>query len=262
MWCDWQSHREKEETVATFVLVHGAMHGGWCWSDVARALRARGHDVHCPTLSGQGDRRGGLRPDIGVSTHVQDVEDLLWFEDIRDVQLVLHSYAGVLAGPLVARAGDRVATVVFAGAFLTGPGQCLLDVEPSAVAARYRELAAQDGEGWFIPASDAFLGQWGIEDPALRARVGPRLTAFPYRGAVEPTEYDPVPLHRVRKAYIRHTRPQMDSLVPFHAAAVARGWETHDIASGHDMMLAAPQATADLLAHIASGAAAPPDASP
>jgi pimeloyl-ACP methyl ester carboxylesterase len=239
--------------VATFVLVHGAMHGGWCWSDVARRLRARGHDVHCPTLTGQGDRRDGLTPEVGVTTHVQDLEDLLWFEDLHEVQLVLHSYAGVLAGPLAARARPRLDAVVFAGAFLTRPGECLLDVEPPAVAAHYRALAAQDGDGWLVPASGAFLTQWGLDDRALRARVEPRLTAFPLRCATEPTEYDPRPLEGLRKLYIRHTAPQMDSLVRFHAAARAAGWATADIASGHDMMLAAPQATADLLAWVASG---------
>ena len=89
--------------MATFVLVHGAMHGGWCWHDVQRRLAQRGHDVHRPTLSGQGDRRAGLTLDVGVTTHVQDLEELLWFEDLSDVHLVLHSYAGILAGPLAER---------------------------------------------------------------------------------------------------------------------------------------------------------------
>jgi pimeloyl-ACP methyl ester carboxylesterase len=239
--------------MATFVLVHGAMHGGWCWRDVHRVLSRHGHDVHRPTLTGQGDRRSGLTPDVGIDTHVGDLDELLWFEDLTDVHLVLHSYAGVLAGPLAERVGDRLASIVYLAAFVTGPGQSLLDVEPPEVAERYRRQAAEAGEGWFLPATDAFLEQWGIEDVALRHWVGPRLTDFPFRCQVEPTQFDPGPLARVRKVYVAHTDPPLPSLARFAEAAMAAGWETHELACGHDMMLAAPDETADLLERIALG---------
>ncbi len=83
--------------------------------------------------------------------------------------------------------------------------------------------------------------------------VGPRLTDFPFRCQREPTDFDPGPLARIRKVYVRHTDPPMASLEPFYVAALAAGWETHELPSGHDMMLAAPAATADLLARIAAG---------
>jgi pimeloyl-ACP methyl ester carboxylesterase len=238
--------------VATFVLVHGAMHGGWCWADVDRRLVARGHDVHRPTLSGQGERRGALTPEVGIATHVSDLEELLWFEDLSDVHLVLHSYSGVLAGPLAERARARLASIVYFGAFITAPGQSLLDVEPVEVADRYRQQAADEGEGWYVPATDAFLEQWGLRDDAMRAWVGPRLTDFPFRCQVQATDFDPGALDSMRKVYVRHTDPPMASLARFYHAAVAAGWETHEVASGHDMMLAAPEATADLLAGIAA----------
>ena len=237
--------------MATFVLVHGAMHGGWCWRDVRRRLAQRGHDVFCPTLAGQGDRRSGLTADVGVDTHIADLEELLWFEDLSEVHLVLHSYAGILAGPLAARAEARMASVVYLGAFVTAPGQSLLDVEPPSVAERYRRQVAEEGDGWFLPASDAFLEQWGIEDAAQRAWIGPRLTDFPFRCQIEPTEFDPAALGRLRKVYVAHTNPPLPSLGRFAAAALAAGWETHELPSGHDMMLAAPAATADLLETIA-----------
>ncbi len=240
--------------MATFILVHGAMHGGWCWRDVRTRLSARGHDVHTPTLTGQGDRRAELTPDIGVSTHVDDLAELLWFEDLHDIHLVLHSYAGVLAGPLAEREGDRLASVVYLGAFVTAPGQCLLDVEPTETGDRYRTLVAEQGEGWYLPATDEFLEQWGVRDAALRSWVGPRLTDFPFRCQVEPTEFDPAPLARLRKVYVAHTDPPLPSLQRFYDTAVVGGWETHQLSCGHDMMLAAPAETADLLERIASSA--------
>ncbi|MGO9854675.1 MAG: alpha/beta fold hydrolase [Acidimicrobiales bacterium] len=238
--------------MATFVLVHGAMHGGWCWRDVHRRLAQHGHNVLRPTLTGQGDRRSGLAPDVGIATHVRDLDELLWFEDLRDVHLVLHSYAGVLAGPLAERAGPRLASVVYLGAFLTAPGESLLDVEPPAVAERYRRQVLEDGEGWYLPATAAFLEQWGVQDEVQRAWVGPRLTDFPFRCQADPTDFDPGPLERLRKVYVHHTNPPLASLQRFYDDAVAAGWETHELRRGHDMMLAAPEETAALLERIAT----------
>ena len=237
--------------VATFVLVHGAMHGGWCWRDVRARLERDGHVVHTPTLTGQGDRRHLLTPDVGVETHVRDVTELLWFEDLYDVVLGLHSYAGVLAGPVVAASEGRVAAVVYLGAYVTRPGESLLDVEPPATAARYRELAAADGDGWRVPASPAFLDQWGLTDPDLRAWVAPRLTDFPLRCCTEPTEFDAAALAAVPRTYVRHTDPPLPSLEGSWRRMEADGIDVVDIACGHDMMVAAPDDTARLLQAVA-----------
>jgi pimeloyl-ACP methyl ester carboxylesterase len=238
--------------MATFVLVHGAMHGGWCWSTVRRALTARGHDVHTPTLTGQGERRRGLTRQTGVETHLRDLEDVLWFEDLTDVHLVLHSYAGVLAGPVVQRAGERLASVVYLAAFITAPGQSLLDVEPPEVARRYRQEVTEAGQGWYLPAAPQFLEQWGIRDPGLRDWVGSRLTDFPFRCQTDTIEFDPEPLHRVRKVYVEHTDPPLPGLRRSIDIAEAAGWEMHRMAHGHDMMLEAPEETADVLEAVAT----------
>lgn len=235
--------------MAAFLLVHGAMHGGWCWRDVRALIAADGHSVTTPTLSSQGDRRSQGLDDVGVETHVQDLLDTLWFEDLVDVHLVLHSYAGVLAGPVVERCGGRIASVTYLGAFVVDPGQSLLDVEPPAVAERYRALAADGGTR--LPADVAFLDQWGVTDPALRAWVGPRLTDFPVRCQTDPVQFDPAPLAAVRTSYVRHTSPPLQSLARFHDRAVAEGWRVEDIATGHDMMLESPRETADLLERLA-----------
>lgn len=237
--------------MATFVLVHGAMHGGWCWREVRHRLSGNGHEVYAPTLTGQGDRRQGLTPQVGIAAHVADLTELIWFEDLRDVHLVLHSYAGVLAGPVAEQTAGRLASVTFLAAFIARPGQCLLDVEPPDVARRYRELAASAGDGWFVPASPQFLKQWGITSRALRARVAPRLTDFPLRCLTDPVLFDPGALDLPRKVYVDHTQPPLASLQASFDHAAAAGWETHQLAYGHDLMLEAPKETATLLDAIA-----------
>ena len=236
--------------MATFVLVHGAMHGAWCWRDVRGPLRDAGHAVFTPTLTGQGERRHQLTRDVGVDTHVADLTELLWFEDLHDVHLVLHSYAGVLAGPVAEQAGDRLASITYLAGFMTLPGESLLDVEPAETAARYRQLVAESGDWWRVPATTAFLTQWGVSD-ALASFVGPRLTDFPFKCQTDPTTYDPARWDALRKVFVRHTDPLLPSLDLARQRAVDRGFELHDLACGHDVMLADPAGTTEVLEQIA-----------
>jgi pimeloyl-ACP methyl ester carboxylesterase len=113
--------------VATFVLVHGAWSGGWYWGRVARRLRELGHDVYTPTLTGLGERSHLFAHDIGLSTHVRDVVNLLTFEDLRDVALVGHSYSGMVITGVADRVGARLAHLIYVDAFLPRDGQSMLD---------------------------------------------------------------------------------------------------------------------------------------
>jgi pimeloyl-ACP methyl ester carboxylesterase len=223
--------------MATFVLVHGAMHGGWCWRDVRRSLQASGHDVFTPTLTGQGDRAHLLTRDVGIETHVEDLSSLLEFEDLADVHLVLHSYSGVLAGPVAQASHGRLATVTYLGAFIANDGESVLDVEPPEVAARYMTLASEEGGGWKIPADGSFLAQWGLVEPDLVAWVEPRLTDFPLRCATDPVHFDARHLEALPQAYLRHVQPLMESLELSYQRAVARGMQLVDLETSHDAMI-------------------------
>ena len=237
--------------MATFVLVHGAMHGAWCWRPVEERLRAAGHRCHAPTLAGCGDRAHLLTRETSPTTHVDDLLAALFMEDLSEVVLVLHSYSGVLAGPVVERAGGRIARVVGAGAFLADPGQSAADMEPAEVMTRYRHLVDTQGDGWRVPASPGFVHQWGVP-PDLEQFVGERLTDFPARCVTDAVHFDPAPLAALPGDYVVHTAPAMQSLEASATMARARGWRMHEIHTGHDMMLVDPDATARLLMEIAS----------
>ena len=89
--------------MACFVLVHGAWHGGWCWTQLADRLRRTGHDVHAPTLTGLGDRRHLATPDITPDTHVLDIVNLIEANDLQDIILVGHSYGGLIITGVASR---------------------------------------------------------------------------------------------------------------------------------------------------------------
>src|SRR5215472_7308781 len=117
--------------MATYVLVHGGGHGGWCYQKVARLLRAAGHEVHAPSLTGLGER-AHLLPLIGrhvdLDMHVRDIVEYLYYYDLRDVILVGHSYGGMVITGAADRAADRVGRLVYLDAANPVDGQSLVDV--------------------------------------------------------------------------------------------------------------------------------------
>ena len=233
--------------VTTFVLVPGAFHGGWVWEPVAEELRHRGHQAIPLTLTGLGDLEGLLSPDIGVNTHIDDVVRTLVSLDLNDVTLVLHSYSGVLAGPVVEQAEGRVTRVVLAAGFLAHPGESNFSVEPPESVAAFTRLADEGGDGWRIPVQRAFLERWGITDPDLAAYVWARLTEFPLRCSTEAVHFDARALAALPRTYIEHTAPPLPALEVSIARARDEGWSLRSIPAGHDFMLEKPIETADLL---------------
>ncbi|MGA9099890.1 MAG: alpha/beta fold hydrolase [Methanotrichaceae archaeon] len=107
--------------MAVFLLVHGAMHGGWCWRKLVRVLQKEGHEVFTPTLTGMGERSHLLTRETGLYTHVDDLLGILKFEDLSDLIVVGHSYAGLVITKLAEAAFERIQHLIYLAAF--GPGR-------------------------------------------------------------------------------------------------------------------------------------------
>jgi pimeloyl-ACP methyl ester carboxylesterase len=235
--------------MATFVLVHGAWHGGWCWRKVAPLLRAAGQAVLTPTLTGLGERAHLAGPAVDLALHARDLLAVLEYEDVRAAILVGHSYGGAVATLAADRAPERIAWLVYLDAPVPRDGDCLLDLLTPAQAADFRARAAATGDGWRVaPNPPAALG---IDDPADAAWAGARLVPQPLATFTQPLRLtgagDQVP-----RAYVFCAPPRPGSrLVEFAAAARAAGWRYHEIAAGHDAMIAAPAAVANCLLSLA-----------
>src|SRR5215213_2484482 len=118
---------QEASAMSTFVLVHGSMHGGWCWKRVAPLLRAAGHDVHTPILTGPGERVHLAHSGIDLDTHIRDVLGVLEFEDLHDVVLLGHSYGTMVITGVADRAPERIAHLVYLDGVMAGEGQAALD---------------------------------------------------------------------------------------------------------------------------------------
>src|ERR1700760_4452365 len=99
--------------MATFVLVHGSWHGGWCYARVARLLRAAGHEVYTPTLTGMGERSHLAGGHINLDTHIRDIRNVFEYEDIGDAILCGHSYGGMVITGVAGEIGERIRSLVY-----------------------------------------------------------------------------------------------------------------------------------------------------
>jgi len=137
-----------DEEPRTFVLVHGTWHGGWVWRDVRRRLQARGHRVFTPTCTGCGEREHLSRPEVGLDTHIRDVVNVLDFEELDDVVLVGHSFAGMTITGVADRRRERIRRLVFFDALVPRPGR---------MAAVPRDPATGQLPDWFRERQERFL---------------------------------------------------------------------------------------------------------
>ncbi len=159
-----------------FLLVHGAWSGGWGWKRVAAGLRAAGHEVFTPTLTGVGEREHLYSPAIDLDTHIKDVLGVIDTEELDDFVLCGHSYGGMVVTPVADQRADRIRALVYLDAFLPKDGQSLLDMVPSQMRATYETEAAKNN-GRVPPQQNAT--QRGITDPGDIAWVDRHRTGQP-----------------------------------------------------------------------------------
>ena len=234
---------------ATFVLVHGNWHGGWCWVRVADGLRAAGHRVLTPTQTGLGERRHLSSPALTVDSFVTDIANVIEAEELREVVLVGHSFAGIVISGVADRMADRLRRLVFLDAVILQAGQSLLDgLPPEAVAARRRAIADHEAGG--IPAPDP--AAFGVTDGPDRDWLLRRLTPQPAHTHDSPLRLDHPLGNGLPCSYVSCTEPAMANIEPSRRQARAQpGWDRHELRTGHDAMVTAPAELARLLEEIA-----------
>ncbi|WP_226583664.1 alpha/beta fold hydrolase [Acuticoccus sediminis] len=228
--------------MTTFVLVHGAWRGGWCWKHVRPLFEAAGHRVVAPTLTGVGERCHLGGPWISLETHIADVANVLRWEELDDVVLVGHSYGGIVVRHVADRCPERIRSLVFLDAFVPTDGYALVDYLPDK-GERHRLDAAETGDGWSVPPLPPSI--FG-DDPASAAWLAAQSTNHPlatfFARAELARNYEGI----IDIGYVLATG-WTGPFHQFHQAAHERGWWTEEIACGHDIMVDRPGELATVL---------------
>ena len=224
--------------MSTFVLVHGAWHGSWCWKRVRRALQARGHEVFTPTLTGVADRLHLLSPQVDLETHITDVTNLIRWEELADVVLCGHSYGGCVISGVADRVSDRIGALVYLDAFVLENGQSNHDTLPAELRNAQIEAARQAGEGWKIPPITAEALGVNAKD---RDWVNRQCTMQPLATIQQPIHLTGA-INRIENVtFILANGWGPSPFPPFYEQAKAQGWKTLTMSCGHDVMLDQPE---------------------
>jgi pimeloyl-ACP methyl ester carboxylesterase len=240
--------------MATYVLVHGGGHGGWCYQRVSRLLRQAGHEVYAPTLTGLGERSHLVGPSVDLNLHVQDVVAVLHYEDLEDVILVGHSYGGMVITGIADQAPGRVGKLVYLDAANPKNGESLVDVAgPIIEMTRPAGQVVNGVELVLLPSPEAGT-LYGVTDPGDLAWMASRLTGHPWKCFEQKLELtNESRLSNIPQYHIvcTSTLATRDSQLMAEARAAGRLW---DIDTGHDLMITEPQKVSEALLAVAEGA--------
>ena len=228
------------------MLVHGAWHGGWCWRRVAERLQQAGRRVFAPTLTGVGERRHLLSAGVDLETHIQDILGVLEAEELEDIVLVGHSYAGLVISGVAARAPKRLRRLVYLDALLVEDGQSWAEAFPPEVAeARRKSVVVTDGVKT-IPAPDPAI--YGFADPADTEWVRRRMTPHPFAPFEQKARWNGPLGNGLPRIYIDCTQPALAALGTMKDRYRGKpGWPFVELKTGHDAMVSAPEALTRLL---------------
>lgn len=237
-----------------FVLVHGAWQGNWVWERVADRLRAAGHRVYTPSLTGLGECAHLAGPAIDLETHIADVMGVIEHHELDGIVLCGHSYGGMVVAGAADRMHQRIKSLVFLDAFIPTPGKSMLDLQPPEAAQRMRDEARTEGEGWRIKRLSG--NYFRVADPDDVARLDRRAVDQPI-GTMD------------QKAAITGAWEKIPHLAYIRAAGHSRGpfgqfaerlrgnerWQCFEVPCGHNVMLDMPEALTGILLHCAAQAA-------
>ncbi|MFE6685194.1 alpha/beta fold hydrolase [Streptomyces sp. NPDC057743] len=241
--------------MSTFLLVHGAWHSGRCWERVVPLLEAAGHRAFAPSLTGYGDKVHLVGPEVGLDTHVDDVVRLITEENLNDVILVGHSYAGLVISSAANRIPERIAHLVYLDAMVPEDGESAADVQPAV--RHLIELAETSESGWRVPPmpeQPAPLGLFGVTEPADIAWLRGMLSDQPVRCLQQPVRLDNPAVNAIPRTHIHNVGatpagiPRRPVPATQPNGAPAQVWE---LPTGHDCMITMPTELSELLLRLA-----------
>lgn len=234
----------------TFVLVHGSFCGGWFWRLVAPMLRSFGHEVYTPTLTGLGERSHLLSCGVDLNTHIEDVTNLLFYEDLSRVTLVGHSYSGMVITGVAAKTPERIAKLVYIDAYVPMDGQSEVDIWPPEDSAGHLFARPSSSDEMRPPPPPSVFG---IDDREMSEWVSKRLTPHPMSTYMQAPPASSPASRSIPRAYIRCTVGELRHIMaPFATRALSEGWEVREIASGHDPMITHPKELSKILNELAA----------
>jgi pimeloyl-ACP methyl ester carboxylesterase len=239
----------------TYVCVHGAFGGGWELKTVASLVRAAGHDVYTPTLTGMGERSHLASPDTDLETYIHDIVNVFKYEDLSNVILTGHSFGGMVITGVADRIPDRISHLIYVDSPVPEDGQSLFMLLPG-IAKQSEEAARTSGDGWLVPPAPDI-----VEDPRVRGWAKGRYGSQPIETMRQPIRLTNPARLAIPRTYIYCTDKEPgDIIAPFaDRARNSPNWSYYEIAAFHDPQITHPRQVAEILLMVRQGGGPPED---
>jgi pimeloyl-ACP methyl ester carboxylesterase len=218
--------------MATFVLVHGSCHGGWCWKKVTPLLSIAGHEVYTPTLTGLGERSHLVSRDIGLDTHILDIIQVLEYENLSKVTLVGHSYGGLVIGGAAEKVPERIIRLIYLDAYIPQNNKSAFDILPGLETIYKKRALKEQGREWLVASYEP--EEFGVTNHDDINWMITRLSPMPWHTHDQPIRITNAKAKRLPKSYISCTEFG-DS--QFKAQKSPEDWDYHKLMKGHDAMI-------------------------
>lgn len=236
--------RKRGDGMAIFLVAHGAWSSGWAWSKVRPLMRRRGHEFWTPSYTGLGERSHLANPEIDLDLHIQDIVNVLEYEDLDDVILVGHSYGGMVATGVADRAAPRLQQLVYLDAFVPRDGQSLHDLVPPEHVAHQR---ANLIDGWKVQPTPVPPDTSPDDKVWIEAR---RMTQ-PIKTLQQKLRLKNGETKLPRSYIYCSKKAPGDVFVQFAERAKKEGWPYFELDASHSPNVTAPEALVDALDRIA-----------
>jgi len=233
--------------MANLVLLHGAWMGAWCWKRVLPFLREANHAVYTPTLTGLGELSHLLNPEIDLTTHVEDIVNFLNYQNLDEVILIAHSYAGMPAGVASHIIPERLAQLIYVDAYVPENEKSFFDLQAPRFREMIQELADREGDGWKIPPLAPDGESLGVSDTNDVEWLRSKMTAHPIKTLESAAHLGNPAAGNIPRTYIFCTGNPSDGTFPAIASRIKhdQSWSYLELSSPHAAMISSPQALAE-----------------
>ncbi|MFY9965704.1 MAG: alpha/beta fold hydrolase [Nitrososphaeraceae archaeon] len=225
-----------------YVLVHGSCHGGWCWKKLIPLLNRNGHNVYTPTLTGLGERSHLVNKSIVLDTHILDIVQLLEYEDLDEVILAGHSYGGLVIGGVTEKVSHRVQRLVFLDAYIPQDNKSAFDIIPGLETIYKERRLEEEGKEWLVKSYTP--EEFGVTNPDDIKWMSSRLSPMPWHTHDQPIRITNMNFQTLPKSFISFSEFGHSQ---FKTQKSDVGWDYHELMSGHDAMITAPNELVKLL---------------
>jgi pimeloyl-ACP methyl ester carboxylesterase len=233
-----QASKPTPITKPTIVIVHGAWGGSWAFRKVETLLRDKGFNVYRPQLTGLGERVHLSRPDIGLTTHIDDVVNTIMYEDLHDIILMGHSYGGMVISGVADRVPDRISRLVYVDAFVPNDGESVMSINETR-------------SDWLKPMikGDYIVPPWVKPD-----QPPPHDVPQPLKTFAEPISLKNKAALKLSATYILTVdagkEARNDDFWTQAQRAKERGWPVLQLTADHNAQWSAPEALVEMLARV------------